>query len=296
MAREGDGLGGVTEARFPSKPCANLALGFFSPQVEKIHILSSDTLPTLLTMMSKEAIPKEYGGELDWKYGDDPVLDEEGRKAMGGEWVRGPIVWDTKQGRVKPVGKVGGVRRDDGYDDGSSDENVSAINSPTRELSESSASRGRSGQPPSVDTSSALRNSASSSSINNASPPPSPLRSASSSRRSSSSSTHHGSSHSPDARHIPPPTSRVIPGTHVPVHHSSLIPKGAYPDPVIANAKYSKSPTSSMSGRSGRSSVETHNEAVELGWVKGSGVSEDDFLSMNVKSMGLSTGNDPVTV
>lgn len=80
------------------------------------------------------------------------------------------------------------------------------------------------------------------------------------------------------------------------MHHSSLIPKGAYPDPVIANAKYSKSPTSSMSGRSGRSSVETHNEAVELGWVKGSGVSEDDFLSMNVKSMGLSTGNDPVTV
>jgi len=49
-----------------------------------------------------------------------------------------------------------------------------------------------------------------------------------------------------------------------------------------------------MSGRSGKSSVETHNEAVELGWVKGSGVGEDEFLSLNIKSMGLGNGG-PVT-
>ncbi|KAL7409446.1 CRAL-TRIO domain-containing protein, partial [Mrakia frigida] len=63
----------------------NWAKKWFDPgTVEKIHILSNDSLPTLLTMMPKESIPKEYGGELDWTYGQDPNLDEDAKKALGG--------------------------------------------------------------------------------------------------------------------------------------------------------------------------------------------------------------------
>ena len=290
-------------------------------QVEKIHILSHDTLPTLLEMMPKESIPKEYGGELDWTYGQDPNLDDEARHALGGEWVRGPIAWDSRQQRVKPVGRVGKERRDEGYDDGSSEDNASTFSTPADGRS---LTRGRTGQPPhdittnglanhkGIDSPSSpvLRSSASSSSITQPAGSGASPASSIHSRRSSSSSTHHfkASRRTPDAHPIPPPTSRVIPGTHIPVHHSSLTPKGAYPERGQSGHEFgngsdglgqvnhvgkggapvlSQSPASSMSGRSGRSSVETHNEAVELGWVRGSGVAEEEFLSMHTKSMSL---------
>lgn len=284
-------------------------------------------------MMPKESIPKEYGGELDWTYGQDPNLDDDARRALGGEWVRGPISWDSRQQRVKPVGRVGDERRDAGYDDGSSEGVASRASSP---VDGRSINRGRSAHQPNniatnghatnhtVDSPSSpvLRSSASSSSITQPSgsgvPSTSSPASSIHSRRSSSSSTYHAkaSRRTPDAHPIPAPTSRVIPGTHIPVHHSSLTPKGAFPERGSSGhelgngsggrnatihagqggAVLTQSPASSLSGRSGRSSVETHNEAVELGWVKGSGVAEEEFLNMHTKSMSLNSQPDTAAI
>ena len=43
-------------------------------------------------MVDAKNLPKPYGGELDWKYEDDPALDDATR-ALIGEMPKGPAVF-----------------------------------------------------------------------------------------------------------------------------------------------------------------------------------------------------------
>ena len=45
------------------------------------------------TLINAEDLPKPYGGELDWKFEDDPALDAPAREALGGEMPKGPAVF-----------------------------------------------------------------------------------------------------------------------------------------------------------------------------------------------------------
>lgn len=62
-----------------------------------------------------EDIPKAYGGQLDWEYGDNPNLDDEAKAVLGGEYPLGAWEFDeATKGKVKPRGdgkrmKAGGV-------------------------------------------------------------------------------------------------------------------------------------------------------------------------------------------
>jgi len=62
---------------------------------KKIHILHpSNTTETLLQHISASELPRAYGGELEWAYGDDISLDEEVKGALGEQGLlRGPILF-----------------------------------------------------------------------------------------------------------------------------------------------------------------------------------------------------------
>jgi hypothetical protein len=53
--------------------------------------------PTLERFMDPKDIPTQYGGQLEFKWGDLPSLDEEAKQAMeqGGQpgWIAGPCLW-----------------------------------------------------------------------------------------------------------------------------------------------------------------------------------------------------------
>ncbi|TDL23192.1 CRAL/TRIO domain-containing protein [Rickenella mellea] len=59
---------------------------------DKIHILGRDSASTLLTLVNAPDLPKTYGGELDWKFGDAPNLDDEATKVLG-ELPRGSVIF-----------------------------------------------------------------------------------------------------------------------------------------------------------------------------------------------------------
>lgn len=61
----------------------------------KIHVLDSNPGPTLKQIIKPEDIPKIYGGELDWKYEDDPKLDNELQAVVGQELPPGPLIWQN---------------------------------------------------------------------------------------------------------------------------------------------------------------------------------------------------------
>lgn len=68
--------------------------------------------PTLEKFVDPANFPIEYGGKLDWRFGQHPNLDEAAsaqcNKSAEG-WVKGPVVWRGNQ-RV-PVGTVDGKPR-----------------------------------------------------------------------------------------------------------------------------------------------------------------------------------------
>ncbi|PYI06145.1 CRAL/TRIO domain-containing protein [Aspergillus sclerotiicarbonarius CBS 121057] len=96
---------------------------WFDPgTTSKIFILSAaEVKPTLTAFMDPSSIPKQYGGELDWQWGDMPYLDEESRKLVGvletppaeGEtkpsFIKGPVLF--KGDHVEVLGKVNGESR-----------------------------------------------------------------------------------------------------------------------------------------------------------------------------------------
>ncbi|KAI1626772.1 CRAL-TRIO domain-containing protein [Exophiala viscosa] len=88
---------------------------WFDPvTVSKIFILSKhDVKPTLSKYMELRDIPKRYGGELEWEWGNLPHLDAETRAAVEKDgnkgWVKGPCLWLS--GRRVVVGSEKGKIR-----------------------------------------------------------------------------------------------------------------------------------------------------------------------------------------
>ncbi|KDQ20994.1 hypothetical protein BOTBODRAFT_142375 [Botryobasidium botryosum FD-172 SS1] len=62
---------------------------------KKIHILHpSNTAETLLEHIAASELPRVYGGQLEWAYGDDTSLDEEVKAALGEQGLlRGPTLF-----------------------------------------------------------------------------------------------------------------------------------------------------------------------------------------------------------
>jgi hypothetical protein len=99
---------------------------WFDPiTVSKIFILSAaEVKPTLLQYMEEENIPKKYGGKLDFKFGDMPMLEpaiadslewhDETRKGGFRSFPTGPIKWQRgADGKMQAVavGSKNGTKR-----------------------------------------------------------------------------------------------------------------------------------------------------------------------------------------
>lgn len=70
----------------------------------KIHVLSKDNMaPTLLSLIDAKDLPKIYGGELDWEFGQ-PIFDDETMKVLpSGKMPAGTVIF--KDGKLyKPDG------------------------------------------------------------------------------------------------------------------------------------------------------------------------------------------------
>ncbi|KAI0785194.1 CRAL/TRIO domain-containing protein [Abortiporus biennis] len=66
----------------------------------KIHVLGKDPGPTLRKLIHPEDLPKPYGGELHWKFEDEPALDKHAKDVIG-EMPKGPVIFQNKK-VVKP--------------------------------------------------------------------------------------------------------------------------------------------------------------------------------------------------
>ncbi|PGH04291.1 hypothetical protein AJ79_07138 [Helicocarpus griseus UAMH5409] len=110
---------------------------WFDPvTTSKIFILSaSEVKPTLSTFMDPCNIPKQYGGELEWEWGDMPSLDEPAKEVASAlsqigergdkdipvdtpagnvgdtrkQYVKGPVVW--KGDEIEVYGTIDGAER-----------------------------------------------------------------------------------------------------------------------------------------------------------------------------------------
>ncbi|PGH19672.1 hypothetical protein AJ80_03827 [Polytolypa hystricis UAMH7299] len=102
---------------------------WFDPvTTSKIFILSaSEVKPTLSSFMDPTCFPKQYGGELEWEWGNQPSLDAPAKELAGvldcvgergdadyttGErngYVKGPVVWHGD--RMEILGSVDGKER-----------------------------------------------------------------------------------------------------------------------------------------------------------------------------------------
>ena len=77
--------------------------------MSKIFVLSHyETKATLEKYFDIGSIPKHYGGQLDWEYGQYPAVDPQVRERLGDDWIKGPVRWE---GQVVPVGTVEGKER-----------------------------------------------------------------------------------------------------------------------------------------------------------------------------------------
>ncbi|KAF9523923.1 CRAL/TRIO domain-containing protein [Crepidotus variabilis] len=50
---------------------------------QKIHVLGSDPGEKLLELIDAENLPVQYGGSLEWKFEDEPNLDEDTKRVLG---------------------------------------------------------------------------------------------------------------------------------------------------------------------------------------------------------------------
>ncbi|KAF3395936.1 SEC14 cytosolic factor [Penicillium rolfsii] len=96
---------------------------WFDPvTTSKIFILSSaEVQSTLTSFMDPSSFPKQYGGELDWKWGDMPNLDEPARELLQNleqppaegkekkDILKGPILF--KGGKIEVLGTEDGKER-----------------------------------------------------------------------------------------------------------------------------------------------------------------------------------------
>ena len=63
-----------------------------------MHVLGKDPGPTLCKLIDPKDLPKVYGGELDWKFEDEPALDEAAKGVLG-EMPKGPAVFEDGEVR-----------------------------------------------------------------------------------------------------------------------------------------------------------------------------------------------------
>jgi len=69
--------------------------GFFDEGTRnKLFVLGAKPGEGLMELVKPEDLPKVYGGELDWVYEDEPKVDDEIRKVIGGDWPKGPAIWE----------------------------------------------------------------------------------------------------------------------------------------------------------------------------------------------------------
>jgi len=62
----------------------------------KIHVLGKDPGQGLLGLINAENLPKPYGGGLDWKFEDEPKLDEDTQNLIG-EVPKGPVIFENNK-------------------------------------------------------------------------------------------------------------------------------------------------------------------------------------------------------
>ncbi|KAE9402330.1 CRAL/TRIO domain-containing protein [Gymnopus androsaceus JB14] len=60
----------------------------------KIYVLGNDPGPMLYKIIDKKDLPKTYGGELEWVFGDVPLLDEDTVQEIG-VMPKGPVVFGS---------------------------------------------------------------------------------------------------------------------------------------------------------------------------------------------------------
>lgn len=58
----------------------------------KIYVLGQDPGAALREFVDLKDLPKDYGGELDWKFEDEPLLDEDAKQVLG-ELPKGPVIF-----------------------------------------------------------------------------------------------------------------------------------------------------------------------------------------------------------
>ncbi|GLB45504.1 putative CRAL TRIO domain-containing protein [Lyophyllum shimeji] len=58
----------------------------------KIHVLGKDPGTKLRDLVDARNLPKPYGGELEWKFEDEPSLDEDAKAALG-QMPKGPVIF-----------------------------------------------------------------------------------------------------------------------------------------------------------------------------------------------------------
>ncbi|KDR82392.1 hypothetical protein GALMADRAFT_237674 [Galerina marginata CBS 339.88] len=59
---------------------------------QKIHVLGKDPGSSLVELIHPQDLPAVYGGGLPWKFGDEPILDEQTKQAIG-EMPKGPAIF-----------------------------------------------------------------------------------------------------------------------------------------------------------------------------------------------------------
>ncbi|KAG6819667.1 hypothetical protein H0H93_009747 [Arthromyces matolae] len=68
----------------------------------KIHVLGKDPGPTLRDLIHAHDLPKPYGGDLEWKFDDEPNLDDDAKAALGGATPKGPVIF-VDGAAIKPT-------------------------------------------------------------------------------------------------------------------------------------------------------------------------------------------------
>lgn len=62
----------------------------------KVHLTGSgpDQGKELMEVVPAANLPKMYGGEMEWTYEDEPMLDDEIKAKIGASAIQGPVVWE----------------------------------------------------------------------------------------------------------------------------------------------------------------------------------------------------------
>lgn len=266
--------------------------------VEKIHILGSPT--ELQEFMPLDNIPKEYGGGLDWTYGQPPALGEVERAKLGadGDKLQGPICWDREESRLRYLGKEGGKRREGaratetgptgGVGSVSATADGEAVKSPSKTVQDAEAAAEAKAHKPASDNNKPLMASyiptegapgVHSSSAMNGSTNGAPLVESPSSEAPPANEHHFANGTSPSNDPPHPPESGFIPGTHEPLTEERVRARSLPPAGGQATAQGQEDADDETQQKAGEEQASRiRNEAVAKGWIPGSGVTEQAFL------------------